>query len=362
MMSNKNETDLLFLGHVPPPNHGAAMIGQSILDHLSTSMNVRFIRISNSKTISDIGRINYLTGVVFLFKLYCVLFWVLVCARPKKIYLTPSLNGFAFLRDLMILSICYLYHKLTSAQIICHIHMRPLFLLKYKLFMWLWNLLSNSFEIILLSNSLINDFNAGFTPKKLHIVPNSVKPINQKSKKENNIDERKIVLFLGHITKEKGAFRLLELARSYQNDSVEFHFAGEFGSLDDEANFYNLASDKLNVNIYYHGRVELDTKENLLNSASVLALPSFSEAQPLTILEAYSCGLPVVATPVGGIVDMLDNNTGRCVDFREFHHGINAVLNLGRDYFDVNCKKKYLEFFSQNEFYAKLDDLFCINN
>lgn len=360
-MTNQKKIDLLFLGHVPPPNHGAAMIGQSILDYISTKVNVRFIRISNSKNISDIGRVNCLHSFVFLFKLYCTLFFVLIFDRPKKIYLTPSLNGFAFIRDLVVLFFCYFYQKITSARIICHIHMRPLFLLKNNLFMWLWNRMSCSFEVILLSKSLINDFNAEFIPKKIHIVPNSVKPINKKLKLEEGVGRKKVVLFLGHITKEKGAFRLLELARSYQNDCIEFHFAGEFASIDDENNFYKLASSKLNFNIFYHGRVELDVKEELLNSASVLALPSYSEAQPLTILEAYSCGLPVVATPVGGIVDMLDNTTGRCVDFIDFHDGINAVLDLGKDYFSHSCEKRYLDFFSQDGFYEKLDKLFYIN-
>jgi glycosyltransferase involved in cell wall biosynthesis len=46
-------------------------------------------------------------------------------------------------------------------------------------------------------------------------------------------------------------------------------------------------------------------KRALLETASVLALPSYEEAMPLGLLEAMAAGVPVVATPVGGIPEIL---------------------------------------------------------
>ncbi len=41
--------------------------------------------------------------------------------------------------------------------------------------------------------------------------------------------------------------------------------------------------------------------------ASAFILPSYSESFPMTILEAMACKLPVIATNVGGIPEMIDN-------------------------------------------------------
>jgi glycosyltransferase involved in cell wall biosynthesis len=58
----------------------------------------------------------------------------------------------------------------------------------------------------------------------------------------------------------------------------------------------------------------LDGIENLYPDLDVLALPSFSEGLPLTLIEARACGVPTVATRVGGVEELIaDGENGLLV-------------------------------------------------
>jgi glycosyltransferase involved in cell wall biosynthesis len=54
------------------------------------------------------------------------------------------------------------------------------------------------------------------------------------------------------------------------------------------------------------GAVDAKAMSDLLRSARVIALPSYSEGMPMILLEAMSHGRPFVGTPVGGIPELAD--------------------------------------------------------
>ncbi|GGC97148.1 TIGR03088 family PEP-CTERM/XrtA system glycosyltransferase [Undibacterium terreum] len=73
----------------------------------------------------------------------------------------------------------------------------------------------------------------------------------------------------------------------------------------------------------------------LMREFSVFVLPSFAEGTPVTLLEAMSSGLPVIASAVGGIPDVLDQGrTGILVSASD-HEAIAASL---ADYFRQPAK------------------------
>jgi glycosyltransferase involved in cell wall biosynthesis len=67
----------------------------------------------------------------------------------------------------------------------------------------------------------------------------------------------------------------------------------------------------------------------LMRRADVLVLPSRVENQPVVLLEAQACGLPAVATDVGGVAEVVDEAAGRLVapgDERALADAIAGVL------------------------------------
>lgn len=67
--------------------------------------------------------------------------------------------------------------------------------------------------------------------------------------------------------------------------------------------------------VHLLGNISIEDVQSELSRANCLVVPSFQENAPLTIAEAMACGLPVVASRVGGIPGMVTHGeTGLLVD------------------------------------------------
>ena len=69
-----------------------------------------------------------------------------------------------------------------------------------------------------------------------------------------------------------------------------------------------------------------------LAGASVFALPSYAEGMPMALLEAMSWGLPVIATPVGGVPQVIEHEVnGLFVDPDDIDGIAAAIARLMSD-------------------------------
>jgi len=72
-----------------------------------------------------------------------------------------------------------------------------------------------------------------------------------------------------------------------------------------------LQEEKLTDYVDLPGWVSNENYPKYLNQLRLLVLSSYTEGLPYTILEAMTCGTPVLATPVGAIPDIIiDGKTG----------------------------------------------------
>jgi alpha-maltose-1-phosphate synthase len=65
----------------------------------------------------------------------------------------------------------------------------------------------------------------------------------------------------------------------------------------------------------------------LQQQADVFCLPTHGDAAPWAVLEAMACGTPVIATPVGGIPDMLENGRAGLLVRRGDIHALREALD-----------------------------------
>jgi len=118
------------------------------------------------------------------------------------------------------------------------------------------------------------------------------------------------IIFIGNMIKTKGVYELIEAAQNLLTEGHEFnfHFIGNGPELNNINNI--IKQSGLNKQIILHGTVNHDEVVGLLQKCHALVLPSYREGVPNVIMEAFACGVPVVATNVGGIAEVLNELNG----------------------------------------------------
>ncbi|HXJ42841.1 MAG TPA: glycosyltransferase family 4 protein [Bryobacteraceae bacterium] len=115
-------------------------------------------------------------------------------------------------------------------------------------------------------------------------------------------------LFVGRLTQDKGIQVLIDAWRQV-NPAIPLKLAGE-GPM-----FHSLCEQVRGIsNIDVLGARSREEVLSLMKAANVLVVPSqWYEGFPMTIVEAYACGLPVIASDLGSLSSVVS-------------HGVNGIL------------------------------------
>ncbi len=150
-----------------------------------------------------------------------------------------------------------------------------------------------------------------------------------------------LVLFVGNLEPRKQVDVLVqamvEVRRRVPAAELIVVGSGESaGVLDQTEHLLRLTRNlDLMTAVHFVGRVADQQLLDYYAAADVFALPSSSEAQGIVALEAMACGLPVVASAVGGLLETIeDGRTGLFVptgDVAALAHGLLALLENGSE-------------------------------
>lgn len=117
-----------------------------------------------------------------------------------------------------------------------------------------------------------------------------------------------VFLFVGRITKEKGVYELLEAFARVSKDNLLCKLM-LVGPLFEGARFNKKVSQLgINGQVKIVGGVGHDDIPGYVNAADAFVFPSWMEGLPNVVMEACACELPVIASRVGGIPELIEDN------------------------------------------------------
>jgi glycosyltransferase involved in cell wall biosynthesis len=366
----KIKTKLLYILHRSPPAHGAAKVGDFISESqkLQEAYECKFITIKSSDTISDIGKINF-KKIYFVVELYLKVLFTLVVFRPDKIYYTASVSSIAFYRDLVISTLWKIYEKITTVDIYYHYHTKGIdkFVSLSSRNLKFTNFFLKNVNVILLSPLLEKDFEKINTYKRILFLPNGVENNYTDEEFKKYIEKKDFkdihILYLSNMIKSKGYFEVLKLAKLYTNQDYIFHFAGAWQDSQNENDFFEFIKENdLDKKVIFHGFINGNQKKELFEKASIFVFPTRyeNEAFPLSILEAFSYGVPTLSTDEGSISYILDDKSGIVISHLEdlpsaFDKMLDNFVNTKTV---IYCRQRYLDNFSLEQFENNLVEIF----
>ena len=166
-------------------------------------------------------------------------------------------------------------------------------------------LLRKSDQLCVVSNAMRKEFlDAGFARERISVIRNAIiRPDSREVPRVSAEKDRIDLICIGRLSKEKGQDILLDALSDLRHFDWHLFLLGDGpmrASLERRA-------DRLSIRhlVTFSGHVK-ETEKYMLQS-DFLVSPSRSEGIPNVVLEAMSVGLPVLATNVGGVSEIIEH-------------------------------------------------------
>jgi len=150
-------------------------------------------------------------------------------------------------------------------------------------------------------------------PRNLCMIPNG---IQSKSFRPINVAKKYDLLFIGRFQKAKGLdvlLRALHVIQSTRGEAYKLAIVGEFTN-EQRTLLTQGVPQVVREGIVFLGTVQREDMPKAINGAKLLVVPSRYESFGLPALEAMACGIPVLATRVGGLAEIVDETVGVLVE------------------------------------------------
>ena len=202
---------------------------------------------------------------------------------------------------------------------------------------------------------------AGLPNEKITVKPHFIKVLEAEKSFDDNYGD--YAVYVGRLSKEKGcdiaikAWKLLK--EKSDSDLIKLLIVGDG---EEKENLEKLA-DNLGIqsSVLFLGKQPYTKVLSLLQNSKCLIMPSICyESFGLTIIEAFSCGCPVIASDSGNTASIIDNNQNGLLfsmgNHQDLYTKLNTLLtnNELSKRISTNAKKSFEQKYCEDTNYEQL--------
>ena len=360
--------------HMPPPVHGAAMMGKYIHDSklINDTFDCIYINPSASKDVANVGKINP-QKILFIFSNIYHIIKTVLREKPDLCYFTSTIGGAGIFRDMLIVGVL----KLLRKKIVLHLHNKgakkynqkqPLSTIAYKI-------IFTNVKVIQLSEYLYEDIEKFASKANVYICPNGIPETlsTEPSVIRNNSVPK--LLFLSNLLIDKGVFTLLDACKILRDKGYKFScdfIGGETSDINSERFNKEVKIRELIGVTEYKGKKYGKEKDSFFRNADIFVFPTFYKGETfgLVNLEAMEYKLPVISTNEGGIPDVVEDGVNGFICKKEDPYSLaecieKLILDKNLRYrMGENGYKKFKTKYTLSSFEKNIETILmqCINN
>jgi glycosyltransferase involved in cell wall biosynthesis len=254
--------------------------------------------------------------------------------RPQLTHIATAF-GLSFIKH----SLCVVIARLLGSRVLLHPHcsIDRLYTDHGKGWRWYFR------QVIWLTDGVITlskewDALSTIVPGcAVYFLPNAIdlsefRKIAQERRSRTIVHSPLKIFYLGCLGKVKGTFDLLDAAKeaAAMNLPVIFDLVGEELN-PGEINQLQAQIDEAGIGnvISLHPPVIGPAKLDFFREADIFVYPSYSEGMPMAVIEAMASGLPIIATRVGGLPDLVcDGLNGILIEAGSADQFVRAIQKL----------------------------------